>query len=242
MTHTYLNREIQYTVIYKKRKSLGIYIDFYGNIELRVPKETTQEAIVKLLETKWGWIVEKQHEMKTRTAGHVPKTYEEGEQFLYLGKKYPMTILPVESTADNNLRFESSQFLCSIQESVLNEDEQKKEVIQQLFKRFYYKECKRLVEKKIKEIQPMISVKPSKISISDDKSKWGSCDSKRQLTFNWKLAMAPDKVILYVVIHEMCHLEHLNHDRSFWRLVGKFMGDYEEQQLWLQNSSWKMTI
>ncbi len=70
----------------------------------------------------------------------------------------------------------------------------------------------------------------------------GTCNSKRELTFNWKLAMAPLDVIDYIVIHEMCHMVHMNHDRSFWRLVGKYMPNYDEKQAWLANSHWKMVL
>lgn len=242
MTYTYLNKEIQYTVDYKKRKSLGIYIDVYGNIELRVPKDTTNEAIVKLLELKWNWIIEKQLEMKQRSQGHSPKSYEEGETFYYFGKKYPITLVMNEVNEENRVTFSGDRFVLHLQEQIIANEFERKETIQQVLKRFYYKECKRTVEKMIKENQSKISVKPAKITISDDKSKWGSCDSRRHLMFNWKLAMAPVEAIRYVVIHEMCHLEHLNHDRSFWRLVGKLMPDYEQHQVWLQDSAWKMVI
>ena len=54
--------------------------------------------------------------------------------------------------------------------------------------------------------------------------------------------MAPLNVIDYVVVHEMCHMVHLNHDRSFWRLVGKIIPDYEQRENWLNFSNWKMTV
>jgi predicted metal-dependent hydrolase len=54
--------------------------------------------------------------------------------------------------------------------------------------------------------------------------------------------MAPMKVNDYLLVQEMCHMIHLNHDRSFWRLVGKISPDYKEQEKWLALSSWKMTI
>lgn len=54
--------------------------------------------------------------------------------------------------------------------------------------------------------------------------------------------MAPLDVIDYIVIHEMCHMVHMNHDRSFWRLVGKYMPNYDEKQAWLANSHWKMVL
>ncbi len=54
--------------------------------------------------------------------------------------------------------------------------------------------------------------------------------------------MAPLRVIDYVVVHEMCHMVHMNHDRSFWRLVGKIIPDYEQRENWLALSNWKMVV
>jgi len=98
------------------------------------------------------------------------------------------------------------------------------------------------VEKSIRNHQRHFKVKPRSIRITDSKATWGTCDSQLQLTFNWRLAMAPIEVIDYVVVHEMCHMVHLNHDRSFWRLVGKMSPNFKEQENWLASSSWKMTV
>jgi predicted metal-dependent hydrolase len=77
------------------------------------------------------------------------------------------------------------------------------ERIKQALKRFYYQQCKTLVEKRIQFYQSNFKLKPRSIRISDSKSTWGTCDSMRQLTFNWKRAMGPLKVIDYVIVHEM---------------------------------------
>ncbi len=65
------------------------------------------------------------------------------------------------------------------------------ERIKQALKRFYYQQCKALVEKRIQFYQSNFKIKPRSIRISDSKNTWGTCDSMRQLTFNWRLAMAP---------------------------------------------------
>ncbi len=116
------------------------------------------------------------------------------------------------------------------------------EKIKQALKRFYYQQCKALVEKSTSSYQSNFKTKPRSIRISDSKTTWGTCDSKQRLTFNWRLAMAPREVIDYVVVHEMCHIIHLNHYRSFWRLVGKIMPDYKEKKDWLALSNWKMIV
>ncbi len=92
------------------------------------------------------------------------------------------------------------------------------------------------VEKRIAEYQPHFKVKPKSFIIEDSLVRWGSCNSKRELTFNWRLALLPHDVVDYVIVHELCHLVHLNHDRSFWRLVGKLVPDYKEAMAFLGNT------
>lgn len=75
-----------------------------------------------------------------------------------------------------------------------------------------------------------------RIRIAEQKTRWGSCSSKGTLSFNWKLMLAPPKVLDYVVIHEVCHLKEMNHSPRFWKLVEEFMPDYKEYRKWLKEN------
>lgn len=235
MIHNYLGETIQFDITYKKRTTVGITMDQYGNIEVLAPKGITNESVIQLLEDKWELIQQKSKEQKDRLLGPQKKVYEHGESFLYLGNTYPIRIYHDNNITKDHVVFEEDKLHIYVKQL----DDEK---IKQALKRFYYKQCKALVEKSISSYQSNYKVKPRSIRISDSKSTWGTCDSKLELTFNWRLAMAPLKVIEYVVVHEMCHMVHLNHDRSYWRLVGKIMPGYKEQEKWLELSSWKMTI
>ncbi|PLT29632.1 M48 family metallopeptidase [Peribacillus deserti] len=235
MIHTYLGETLRFNIVYKKRTSVSISIDFYGNIEVQAPKGTPDDIVLKLLEEKWDWIQQQSKEMKDRLLGPQAKTYKHGEEFLYLGKTYPIQI-----HTDSNVEQDHAVLGGDQLHIYVNDLEDEK--IKQTLKRFYYQQCKALVEKSIASYQGYFKVKPRSIRISDSKTTWGTCDSKKQLTFNWKLAMAPPEVIDYVVVHEMCHMIHLNHDRSFWRLVGKIIPDYKSRESWLAFSNWKMTV
>ena len=235
MIHNYLGQTMSFEIVYKKRESLGITIDVYGNIQVQVPRETTDERVLQLIEEKWDWIQQKSKEMKDRLLGQKVKIYDHGEIFLYLGKEFPIKVTQDINTMQDYVVFEEDMLKIYVKQL---EDAK----IKQALKRFYYQECKKLVERSIRSYQKHFKTKPRSIRISDNNSNWGTCDSRQQLTFNWKLAMAPQQVIDYVVVHEMCHMVHLNHDRSFWRLVGKILPDYEERENWLALSSWKMTV
>ena len=81
---------------------------------------------------------------------------------------------------------------------------------------------------------PRLGVRPGRVAIRDQKSRWGSCSRKGNLNFNWKLVMAPPAVLDYVVIHELCHLIEFNHSPRFWSLVEGQMPEYEVWKKWLK--------
>ncbi|MGF9889333.1 SprT family zinc-dependent metalloprotease [Priestia megaterium] len=235
MIHTFSNESIHYEIRYKNRSSFAIKVDGYGMVEVLAPKGTPVEQVISVLENNWALIQQKINEMKDRALGMKEKVYEHGESFLYVGKNYPIRIHHDSSVTKDSVVFEADTLHIYV-------NQHHDEAIKQALKRFYYQQCKALVTKSISSYQKHFKTKPRSISISDSKKAWGTCDSKRQLTFNWRLAMAPQHVIDYVVVHEMCHMVHMNHDRSFWRLVGKIMPDYREQEHWLEMSSWEMTV
>lgn len=233
MLHTFNDNTIIYDVVYKKRKSVAIFVDGYGHIEVRAPKGIEQGKIVALLEEKWDGVLQMRQQMLERLNGPPLKTYTSGEIFHYLGQSFPIEI-KVDQQRDEVRLLEDRLVITVRQEEDAS--------IKQALKRFYYQRCKALVEERIRHYQGSFKVKPRSISIVDTPTTWGTCDGQLRLTFNWKLAMAPVEVIDYIVVHEMCHLVHLNHDRSFWRLVGKLLPDYKERQAWLERSAWQMEL
>ena len=87
-----------------------------------------------------------------------------------------------------------------------------------------------------------MSVTYNQFRIKEQKTRWGSCSKRNNLNFNWKIIMAPEKVIDYVIIHELCHLVHFNHSKEFWNLLAFYMPDYKEQAEWLKNNGISLHI
>lgn len=77
----------------------------------------------------------------------------------------------------------------------------------------------------------------NKIFVRDQKTRWGSCSSKNNLNFNWRLILGPENVLKYVVVHELVHLEVNNHSKKFWQRVEKIMPDYKTSERWLKDNS-----
>ena len=75
------------------------------------------------------------------------------------------------------------------------------------------------------------------VSMRDQKTRWGSCSRRRNLSFNWRVIMAPPEVLRYLVAHEMAHLREHNHSSRFWSLVESMQGDYTAPRQWLREQA-----
>lgn len=80
------------------------------------------------------------------------------------------------------------------------------------------------------------------ISVRDQKTRWGSCSSLGSLSFNYRLIFAPPIILDYVVVHELCHLTHMNHSRDFWNMVASVMPQYKTYKTWLKEHGEELTL
>jgi predicted metal-dependent hydrolase len=98
---------------------------------------------------------------------------------------------------------------------------------------FLKREARAIFSKRAHEMSQRLGLAPSRITIRDTASRWGSCSTARALSFSWRLIFAPDFVIDYVIAHEVAHMRHMNHGQRFWKLVEELVGDIATPQKWL---------
>lgn len=99
---------------------------------------------------------------------------------------------------------------------------------------FLKAEAKRVILPLAHELAARIECKPGRISVKDTRSRWGSCSARGDLAFSWRLALAPDWVMTYVVAHEVAHLAEMNHSAAFWTVVENLVGDFRRARGWLK--------
>lgn len=97
-------------------------------------------------------------------------------------------------------------------------------------------EAKKIIPDRVKYYADIMGVTFGKITIKNQKTRWGSCSSKGNLNFNCMLMLTPERVRDYVVIHELCHLRQMNHSKLFWAEVEKVMPDYKVYRQWLSQN------
>lgn len=106
----------------------------------------------------------------------------------------------------------------------------------------YRKAAREYFPKRVSHYAHILGVTYGKISIRDQKTRWGSCSSEGNLSFNWRLILAPPNVLDYVVVHELCHRKEMNHSHEFWALVESIMPNYKEYRKWLRINGKNLTL
>ena len=95
-------------------------------------------------------------------------------------------------------------------------------------------EALKVIPERVEYFAKVIGVTYGKITVRNQKTRWGSCSSKGNLNFNCLLMLAPPEVLDYVVVHELCHRKQMNHSKAFWLEVEKVLPDYKESIEWLK--------
>ncbi len=92
------------------------------------------------------------------------------------------------------------------------------------------------IPERVKRFAPIVGVDYGRITIRNQKSRWGSCSSRKNLNFNCLLMLAPPEQRDYVVVHELCHLKEMNHSKRFWKEVERVLPDYKKSVKWLREN------
>ena len=85
-----------------------------------------------------------------------------------------------------------------------------------------------------------VGVTYGRITVRDQKTRWGSCSQTGNLNFNFRLILAPLEVLDYVVVHELCHRRQMNHSAQFWQEVAQVLPDYRKRKAWLTENGWRL--
>lgn len=98
------------------------------------------------------------------------------------------------------------------------------------------KEALDYIPKRVEYFAPIVGVEYGRITVRNQKTRWGSCSGKKNLNFNCLLMLTNEKVIDYVVVHELCHLKEMNHSKNFWAEVERVLPDYKASRTWLKTN------
>ncbi|MBH0040724.1 M48 family metallopeptidase [Pseudoalteromonas sp. SWN166] len=213
-------------------KSVTITVE-ESSVLVAVPRLLELERIKKLLKNKKQWIKEKvalHHEAQPKSN----KEFVSGECFSYLGRNYR---LKVNQGYYKPAKLINGRFSVTLFAGTDNAD-----LIKESLLAWYEKHAEIKFNEKVKRYADIMDVKYNSVGIKNYKSRWGSCTAEGDITFNWKVIMAPNRIVDYVVVHELCHLIHHDHSPKFWREVERFMPDYLECKEWLKHNGARLEL
>ncbi len=156
----------------------------------------------------------------------VAREYVSGEALPYLGRNYRLKVVEGELAPTKLL---NGRIIVTVPEP-----SSQTHYIQRALVNWYKRHANKKVREKVLRYANIVGVETGVIRVRDFKSRWGSCTPYGDLEFNWVIVMAPNRVVDYVVIHELCHLLHHDHSPQFWKEVERVMPDYKEHKEWLK--------
>ncbi|MGN1141792.1 MAG: M48 family metallopeptidase [Oliverpabstia sp.] len=119
------------------------------------------------------------------------------------------------------------------QKAIKDRENSRREITEQE-RREGIERAKQILPARIQYYAKIMGVTYGKVTLREQKTRWGSCSSKGNLNFNWKLALMPDEILDYVVVHELAHRIEMNHSDKFWKIVEEVLPDYRERRKWLK--------
>jgi predicted metal-dependent hydrolase len=208
------------TVERRRVKRARIAVDEGLWVRAVLPLDFSQEAIDNLIERKAQWIQKQLAFFRGRRDARIKLSRNE---ILYLGEIYTFQRLP------------------GLRSRVAIKDEKKiiysghNLLVDGVLGSWYRKEAKRVIMERLEHFAEMHNFTYNRVFIRNQRTLWGSCSSKRNLSFNWRLIQTPLDIIDYIVVHELVHTEILRHTKAFWERVASLYPQYHQARVWLKN-------
>lgn len=209
-------------IINPKLKNIYLSFNARGELVIKSPKVPI-ERIEKLIISKSSWI-EKAKQRLMQKKGRI--NFQENQSIYYLGDPY--MFVHNLSASKTTLVFDGSSFV--LYHKVYDEA-----VFGRKIDRFYLERAKEFVPPLVALWANKMQVKPLGIKFRKTKSQWGSCSGKNVLSFNTMMMKLPQHIIEYIIVHELCHIVHKHHKKSFWDMVEKFIPNYKRVRMELKS-------
>jgi len=231
----YGTQTIKFEVEFRKRKTMAITIEPPGMIKVIAPKGTKEEVILEKVTNKAPWIIKKLYYFKYIKHQKIRKEFVNGESFMYLGRNYSLQLHIKEDLKNPIIKLYLGKF-------VVYTPTKDEVIIRKAMEEWYRRKALQQIKERVEYYQHRVGVKPNKVTVKEQKKRWGSCSSKGNLNFNWRAVMASSNVLDYIVVHEMCHLVHLNHSKDFWDMVQSILPDYGTRREWLKKNGVRLSL
>ena len=215
------SKNISFTLVYRERKSLGIKVYPDGRVNVIAPVGTKEKDVLTKTKEKAGWILKQQEHFASYHPLTPQRRFVNGETHLYMGRQYKLRIRKAATPSIKVYR--GVLFMYSPDTS--------QESLKQQLNSWYKEKAKAHFNTILQEGLAKFTrykITAPQLSIRFMEKRWGSCSPSGKIILNAELMKAPKGSIEYVVFHELCHLVHPNHTKSFFNLQERIMPDWKK--------------
>jgi len=231
--------EFDYEITYskKRKRTISIEIKDCGVVKGSAPVKTGEVEIKRVLTQRKSWILKKLYSSKQKQTNKI--NILQDNKILYFGKELPILINRTALlTKQGFCQLENNQLIVNIPQ---NSNDSNKLTLRTIGE--WYKES----AKKQLEERTCIFVKKYNLSIGDvfvkqQRRIWGSCDSKNNIRYNWRIIMAREEIIDYLIAHELAHTIEKNHSQNFWKIVENMLPNYKILRKGIKNLNYLLLI
>jgi predicted metal-dependent hydrolase len=207
-------------VCVRQVKWARIQVQASGEVQFVVPRRYDVSDVMAMYASKQHWIDEKRRKILSR---EVKLIELRSDEILLFGQGFRVYLDPCQkSLARVDHETKAVYFAKDLRQS-----EQRQ--------RWYRDFAKQYLSCRITQLAEQQGFQFNRLFIREQKTRWGSCSSRGNISLNWKLLKAPIEVSDYVILHELAHTEIMNHSAAFWQRVESLVPDYKDAKLWLRN-------
>ena len=225
-----LNVQIERT---KRKKTISLQFKDTKLI-IKAPKVVSKGSLDELIQRKQNWIRERAimnfEEQKLRN-----REFIDNEKFFFRGKEYALSVI---AGREGTVKIVESRLVVTF----IDQKPVNREAIKTLLEGWYLKESIKFLKTRMSELAKKMNVQPSGMTVKNYISRWGSCTVHNKISYNWRIIMAPDYIIDYLVIHELSHITEPNHSKKFWEHVAKYCEGFQTKRKWLRENGHRLVL
>jgi predicted metal-dependent hydrolase len=212
-------QQIPYLLEHRPRRTVGLKITEQGLI-VHAPKRIFASQLNQILQDKSGWILNK---LQLRDENKIDKMeWIDGAQLLFLGQDITLRLVAnIGSNKAKNIHFERNELVVHALGANIHAACRASVLM------WYKKQAVLDFTRRLEVFAAKLGVATPPLTLSNAKSRWGSCNSRKQIRLNWRLLQAPPHIINYVICHELAHIKQMNHSAKFWAVVASLFPDYK---------------
>jgi len=212
-----MDKAMTYKLIRSNRKTMAIHITKDAQVEVRAPFKAKKKEIEQFLISKKDWVEKHLTRITETHENRLSFELNYGDYLRLMGRK-----IPIIAKEGNKVGFDGN---CFYLPPGFPSDEIKRAVIG-----LYKQMAKQVLTDRTFAYAKEMGSLPSAVKVNNAKTRWGSCSNKGSINYSWRLIMAEEDIIDYVIVHELAHLRELNHSSRFWVTVETMLPDYRKRQ------------